>query len=52
MFTIIDPYILTLSVPILNEEDKLIEIFVLTLVFRASKGFMKALNLLRHQKEA
>ena len=44
-------HLLTLSVPIPDEHKKLSEIFIFTLLCGSSKGFMKALNLLKHHKE-
>ena len=37
-------YILTLPVPISDEEEKLSYVFIFTLLCGASKGFMKALK--------
>ena len=39
--------LLTLSVPIPDEEKKLSQIFIFTLLCGASKGFMRALNALK-----
>ena len=46
------PLQLTLFVPILDEEKKITFIFIFTLLFGASKGFMKAfIKPFRHHKE-
>ena len=42
---------LTLNVPIPDKVKNLSQVFIFTLLCGTSKGFMKALNLLRHHKE-
>ena len=48
----VETMFLTFRVPMLDEERKVTEIFIFTLLLGASKAMMKAfINLLRNQKE-